>query len=220
MSGWPVETWRPPAHAGLACSIACHVPNHFNWLEKKQMHKISIIVTDVIWYWYLLYLAAALAAAADVAEMKASQAEVAPAHMPCHHDLAPIHNTQIRERHTAYMTKTSILKHQKCSVTTYRNILNYLRLLFNNSGTYVICLRWLSKKHWCCSAEYSQTPWWQDQTSWKTRLLSLQWLDNVGLTDRMTFKPWRLLIQRHHRFPFLNLSEIQLNLSNSGKLAG
>jgi len=43
-------------------------------------------------YSYLPYLAAALAAAADVAEMMASQVEVAPAHMPSHHDLEPVNS--------------------------------------------------------------------------------------------------------------------------------
>jgi len=47
----------------------------------------------VIRYSYLLYLAAASAAAADVAEMKASQVEGAPTHTPGHHDLAPINST-------------------------------------------------------------------------------------------------------------------------------
>jgi len=39
---------------------------------------------------YLLYLAAASAAAVDDSEMMASQEAAAPAHMPCHHDLAPV----------------------------------------------------------------------------------------------------------------------------------
>jgi len=49
---------------------------------------------------HLLYLVAASAAAADVVETKASQVEEVPAHMPCHHDLAPTSNILVHTFHT------------------------------------------------------------------------------------------------------------------------